>query len=113
MEKPARGHSEEPPLEEGNPSRLPPSDRGVSPSPSAPHSSPPPPPETVAGQLQLRIATWSLLTFATFWGVLARLGLLWLGVFAGREVFVSVWPQVVGCVVMGFVVERKKAFEAM
>ena len=123
-EKPARpqrpresAYGEEPALEDGDSSELSPHARPPSPSPS--HSlsqsppSPPSPPAPAGGPLQLRLATWSLLTFATFWGVLARLGLLWVGGFAGREVFASVWPQMAGCLVMGFVTERKKTFESM
>lgn len=59
----------------------------------------------------LRLSTWSLLVFATIWGVLARLGLEWIGGFAGGEVFVTIWPQAVGCLIMGCVVERKKGLE--
>lgn len=100
-------HDEEPPLEDGDNS-------AVSPSHHSPQSrSPPQPPSPVGGAVQLRLATWSLLTFATFWGVLARLGLIWIGGFAERDVFASVWPQMVGCLVMGFVTERKKMFESM
>lgn len=93
------------------------SEHSSRPQSSRQHSPPPrptaPTPPPAGGPLQLRLASWSLLTFATFWGVLARLGLLWLGGFAGREVFASVWPQMVGCLVMGFVTERKKSLEAM
>ena len=59
----------------------------------------------------LQASTYSLLAFATLWGVLARLGLEWLGKFADGEVFYLIWPQLVGCLVMGFVVERKKGIE--
>ncbi|KAL8279109.1 hypothetical protein RQP46_008567 [Phenoliferia psychrophenolica] len=59
----------------------------------------------------LKASTYSLLAFATIWGVLARLGLEWLGKFAEGEVFHLIWPQVVGCLVMGFVVDRKKGIE--
>ncbi|KAK4705181.1 fluoride exporter, partial [Phenoliferia sp. Uapishka_3] len=59
----------------------------------------------------LKAATYSLLTFATFWGVLARLGLEWIGKFADGQVFALIWPQIGGCVVMGFVTDRKRGIE--
>lgn len=62
--------------------------------------------------LQL-FSTISLLIFATIWGVLARLGLLWIGGFAEGAVFSLIWAQMVGCLVMGFVVERKKGLEKL
>lgn len=37
----------------------------------------------------------------------------WIGGFAGGEVFVTIWPQAVGCLIMGCVVERKKGLERM
>ncbi|GAA5913836.1 FluC/FEX family fluoride channel [Sporobolomyces salmoneus] len=58
-------------------------------------------------------STYSLLIFATIWGVLARLGLEWIGGFAERQVFAVIWAQIVGCVVMGFVTERKKSIESI
>lgn len=61
--------------------------------------------------LLLQLATYSLLAFITVWGVLARLGLEWLGGFAEEQVFRVIWPQVAGCAVMGFVVGRKKGLE--
>lgn len=59
------------------------------------------------------LSTISLLIFATIWGVLARLGLLWIGGFAEGEVFSLIWAQMVGCLVMGLVVERKKGLEKL
>mgnify|MGYP001561235078 CR=1 FL=1 len=59
----------------------------------------------------LKATTYSMLAFATLWGVLARLGLEWIGKFADREVFFLIWPQIVGCLVMGFAVDRKKGIE--
>ncbi|KAM0790139.1 hypothetical protein ACM66B_005461 [Microbotryomycetes sp. NB124-2] len=59
----------------------------------------------------LTAATVSLLTFATIWGVLARLGLEWIGSFARDQVFPLVWAQIVGCFVMGLVVGNKGAIE--
>ncbi|GAA6015356.1 hypothetical protein JCM11491_000397 [Sporobolomyces phaffii] len=59
------------------------------------------------------LTTYSLLIFATIWGVLARLGLEWIGGFAEREVFAVLWAQIVGCVVMGFVTERKGEIESI
>ncbi|GAA5881084.1 hypothetical protein JCM16303_004670 [Sporobolomyces ruberrimus] len=59
------------------------------------------------------LSTCSLLIFATIWGVLARLGLEWLGTFAESKVFAIVWAQIVGCLVMGFVTERKKEIDSI
>ncbi|KAK4050954.1 hypothetical protein OIV83_003083 [Microbotryomycetes sp. JL201] len=58
-------------------------------------------------------ATMSLLVFATIWGVLARLGLEWIGSFGQSEVFPLVWAQIIGCLIMGLVVEKKKGIERM
>lgn len=63
--------------------------------------------------LLLQLSTVSLLAFITLWGVLSRLGLEWIGAFASGQVFKLVWPQIVGCFVMGVVVERKKGLERM
>lgn len=61
-----------------------------------------------------KLSTCSLLIFATIWGVLARLGLEWIGGFAaGRAVFALVWAQVVGSFVMGIVTERKASVERL
>ncbi|GAA5940451.1 FluC/FEX family fluoride channel [Sporobolomyces koalae] len=57
------------------------------------------------------LSIYSMMMFATIWGVLARLGLEWIGGFAEREVFAVIWAQIVGCIVMGFVVERSKQIE--
>jgi hypothetical protein len=59
------------------------------------------------------LSTISLLIFATIWGVLARLGLSWIGGFAEAEVFSLIWAQMVGCLMMGLVVERKKGLEKL
>lgn len=59
------------------------------------------------------LSTYSLLIFATIWGVLGRLGLEWIGGFAERQVFAVIWAQIVGCIVMGFITERKNGFESM
>lgn len=58
-------------------------------------------------------ATASLLILATIWGVLARLGLTWIGPFSETEVFPLIWAQVVGCLIMGAVTERKSDIESM
>ncbi|GAA6050628.1 hypothetical protein JCM3770_001496 [Rhodotorula araucariae] len=57
------------------------------------------------------VSVASLLVFATIWGVLARLGLEWVGGFATRAVFSLVWAQMVGCFVMGFVTTKKNDIE--
>lgn len=97
---------EEPPLEDDLSPRS--SNRRAS-SPSAARST-----SSLHERRTLRYLTWStysLLVFATIWGVLARLGLLWIGSFARGQVFALVWAQAVGCVVMGIVTERKKGLE--
>ena len=77
---------------------------------------PPPriPPVSITSPESLlhNFSTHSLLVFATIWGVLARLGLEYLGSFSEGNVFKLIWPQIVGCLIMGFVVERKGSFEA-
>jgi hypothetical protein len=92
--------TEEPPLETGSPYR----------SPNAPTVAP-----DKVGSYWVpsnpKGSVFSLLVFATIWGVLARLGLLWIGGFGEREVFALVWAQCVGCLVMGVVTERKKGIE--
>ncbi|GAA5969032.1 hypothetical protein JCM3765_005272 [Sporobolomyces pararoseus] len=59
------------------------------------------------------LSTYSLLIFATIWGVLARLGLEWIGTFAEGQVFSVIWAQIVGCIVMGLVTDRKEGIEAI
>lgn len=63
--------------------------------------------------LLLQLSTYSLLAFITIWGVLVRLGLEWIGGFSRDSVFVLIWPQMVGCLVMGFAVDRKRGLEKM
>lgn len=87
-------------------------------APSQPSRPPSPPnskidPVSNSQLLLLQLSTYSLLIFATIWGVLGRLGLEWIGGFANNQVFALIWPQMVGCVIMGFVVERKAMLEAM
>lgn len=74
---------------------------------------PTPPPTSLPSPLLPLLSTYSLLIFASFWGILARLGLIWLGWFAEREVFPLVWAQVVGCAVMGLVLARREGLERM
>jgi hypothetical protein len=97
-----RATTEEPPLETGEP-YLPPSASALPPK-EFPARFPPTHPQA---------SVFSLLIFATIWGVLARLGLIWVGGFGDREVFALILAQAVGCLVMGFVVERKKGIEKM
>ncbi|SCV73777.1 BQ2448_6207 [Microbotryum intermedium] len=61
--------------------------------------------------IMFRFATYALLVFATIWGVLARLGLLWIGRAAQTQVFPLIWAQMAGCLVMGVVVSRKSDLE--
>lgn len=61
----------------------------------------------------LQISTYSLLIFATIWGVLGRLGLNYLGSFAKSQIFVLIWPQMIGCLIMGMLLERKGLIERM
>lgn len=106
---------EEPPLEDGE-SSLPPPPPGERPHDKSHSQQKPaakPPPIGPTQQRFLLLSTWSLLIFATFWGVLGRLGLTWVGGFANRTIAPSVWIQIVGCLAMGFITERKKVFESM
>ncbi|GAA5922710.1 hypothetical protein JCM1841_001113 [Sporobolomyces salmonicolor] len=99
----ARADVDEPPLEAGSPARTPsrsPRARSIEKRPNSAFTSAYGLPET-----------WSLLVFATIWGVLGRLGLEWIGGFAEREVFAVIWAQMVGCLIMGWVTERKKGLE--
>lgn len=61
----------------------------------------------------LQLATYSLLVFITFWGVLARLALEYIGTFSDSSVFKLIWPQIIGCLVMGFVVDQKARIESV
>lgn len=63
--------------------------------------------------LALELATYALLALATIWGVLARLGLNWIGSFASDAVFAPIWAQVVGCFLMGLATVRKPDFEQL
>ncbi|GAA5825447.1 hypothetical protein JCM11251_006987 [Rhodosporidiobolus azoricus] len=77
-------------------------------APSASSTANPPP---LVKSVYPLLETCSLLTFATIWGVLARLGLIWIGGFGEREVFPLIWAQMAGCAVMGLVTDRKKGLE--
>lgn len=50
----------------------------------------------------------ALLMPASIFGALARLGLLGLTTYDGREIFPLAWVQAAGCLVMGFAVGMKK-----
>ncbi|GAA5976452.1 hypothetical protein JCM11641_006017 [Rhodosporidiobolus odoratus] len=95
-----RAATEEPPLETGQP-YLSPRSPVVAPEKF----------DSLFKPLYPNLSVFSLLIFATIWGVLARLGLIWIGGFAEREVFALVWAQMVGCAVMGVATERKKGIE--
>ncbi|GJN92869.1 hypothetical protein Rhopal_005909-T1 [Rhodotorula paludigena] len=53
----------------------------------------------------------SLLIFGTIWGVLARLGLRWIGKFGDGQVFALVWAQMAGCLIMGIAIRKKSDIE--
>ncbi|GAA5977709.1 hypothetical protein JCM10908_005066 [Rhodotorula pacifica] len=53
----------------------------------------------------------SFLLFGSFWGILTRLGMQWIGGFASSQVFALIWAQMVGCFVMGFSVRKKNEIE--
>ncbi|BGP18236.1 hypothetical protein JCM10213_007865 [Rhodosporidiobolus nylandii] len=95
-----RPETEEPPLETGQPYV----------SPSEPGEKPQ---EVIAlfEPWYPKPTAYSLLILGTIWGVLARLGLQWIGGFSSREVFALVWAQMVGCAAMGLVIERKRGIE--
>ncbi|KAH8926015.1 hypothetical protein BT69DRAFT_1215851 [Atractiella rhizophila] len=72
------------------------------PSPSLEVSSP----SRIALALE-ELSPFSLLSFFSIWGVLARLGLVAIFTFDGASVFPLLWAQVVGCFVMGILSARK------
>ncbi|GAA5877980.1 hypothetical protein JCM8547_000931 [Rhodosporidiobolus lusitaniae] len=95
-----RTTGEEPPLETGQPYL----------SPSTPAAAPGDV-DALFKPIYSKPQIVSLLAFSTIWGVLARLGLMWIGGFGEREVFALIWAQMVGCAVMGLVVERKTGIQ--
>jgi len=54
------------------------------------------------------VACW--ITFSAIWGLLARMGLEALSTYPGQPVFPLIWPQFVGCAVMGFLLQDKILF---
>jgi len=54
------------------------------------------------------IACW--IAFFAIWGLLARMGLEALSTYPGQPVFPLIWPQFVGCAVMGFLLQDKILF---
>jgi hypothetical protein len=55
-----------------------------------------------------RLALFSLLSFASIWGVLTRLALVANGTFDGQSVFPLLWAQMFGCLIMGMAFARKE-----
>jgi len=95
-----RPATEEPPLETGSASL-----------PQQPKKAPAPDFPSMFTPTHTQLTVYSLIVFGTIWGVLARLGLQWVGGFASSAVFSLVWAQMVGCAVMGFCVTKKNAIE--
>ncbi|GAA5847936.1 hypothetical protein JCM9279_003499 [Rhodotorula babjevae] len=95
-----RPATEEPPLETGSASL-----------PQQPKKAPAPEFPSMYTPTHTQLTVYSLVVFGTIWGVLARLGLQWIGGFASSAVFSLVWAQMVGCAVMGFCVTKKNAIE--
>ena len=56
----------------------------------------------------LTVASW--ITFLSIWGSLARIGLTALTTYPGQPVFSLIWSQLVGCAVMGFLLQDKTLF---
>jgi len=54
------------------------------------------------------VACW--IAFSAIWGALARMGLKALSTYPGEPVFPLIWPQFVGCAVMGFLLQDKTLF---
>ncbi|BGP26266.1 chromosome condensation protein, CrcB [Rhodotorula toruloides] len=97
-----RPATEEPPLETGTAS-LPPRPKQI-PSNEFPAYFRPSRPQ---------VSVHSLLIFGAIWGVLARLGTMWIGKFSSSTVFPLVWAQMTGCLVMGFAIRKKDDIEAV
>lgn len=95
-----RPATEEPPLQTGSASL-----------PQRPPKAPAPEFPSMFTPSHTQLTVYSLVVFGTLWGVLARLGLQWIGGFASTAVFSLVWAQMVGCAVMGFCVTKKNAIE--
>jgi CrcB protein len=69
-------------------------------------------PERVYGLIET-FATLSLLGIFSFFGTLIRLGLIAIGSYNGQTVFPLLWPNVVGCTLMGMFTTRKHCIEEM
>lgn len=61
----------------------------------------------------LKLAALSTLGIFSFFGVLVRLGLSAIGDYSGRSTFPLLWAQVVGCLIMGAVSERRELIEGV
>jgi CrcB protein len=68
-------------------------------------------PSTARGKIVRHAAILSLLVYASIWGTLAREGLVALNTYSGMSIEPTVWAQSVGCLVMGWSVANRKAFE--
>lgn len=75
--------------------------------PAAPGPAPAPHP------LARHLATLGLLTFASIWGTLTRVGLTALNTYSGQSITPVIWAQAVGCLVMGWTVSNKDALEGI
>lgn len=69
-------------------------------------------PSRIHGILEI-CATLSILGFFSFFGLLARLGLIAIGTYNGQSTFPVLWAQIVGCFFMGIFTSRKDLIEAM
>jgi fluoride ion exporter CrcB/FEX len=54
------------------------------------------------------VGSW--ISCLALWGALARIGLQALSTYPGQPVFALIWPQFVGCVAMGFLLQDKALF---
>lgn len=54
-----------------------------------------------------------LLVFITIIGVLVRIGLEFIGTYSDSNVFNLIYSQIVGCLIMGFILNRKAQIESL
>ena len=59
------------------------------------------------------LAVLAVLGIFSLFGLLARLGLIAINTFNGREIFPVLWAQIVGCAVMGLFSSRKMELEEL
>lgn len=68
-------------------------------------------PQTSGFRLLRHFSILGLLSFSSIWGVLAREGLIALNTYDGMSVSATIWPQAVGCLIIGYVVANRVLLE--